>query len=135
MYLIRRASWMSLFEYKQKRKKNSVSVLCVDKKSIHTTTFSILLRHDSHTLGVDRAKVGIFKQSNQVGLGRLLQGEDGGSLEPEVGLEVLGDLADQALERELADEQVGRLLVPTDLAKRDGSCVCTYCLGLVVWWY
>jgi hypothetical protein len=40
---------------------------------------------------------------------------------PEVGLEVLGDLADEALKRQLADEELGRLLVATDLTERDGS--------------
>ena len=33
--------------------------------------------------------------------------------------EVLRDLADEALERQLADEQLGRLLVLADLAQRD----------------
>ena len=36
---------------------------------------------------------------------RLLEGDDGRRLEAEVGLEVLRDLADEALERELADEE------------------------------
>ena len=39
----------------------------------------------------------------------------------EVGLEVLGDLADEALERELADEELRGLLVPADLAESDGA--------------
>ena len=33
----------------------------------------------------------------------------------------LGDLADEALEGQLADEQISRLLVATDLAQGDGS--------------
>ena len=37
------------------------------------------------------------------------------------GLEVLGDLADEALERELADQELGRLLVPADLTESDGA--------------
>ena len=49
------------------------------------------------------------------------QGDDGRRLEAEVGLEVLGDLADEALEGELADEQLGGLLVLADLAQRDGA--------------
>lgn len=36
-------------------------------------------------------------------------------------LEVLSDLTDKTLEGELADEQLCRLLVTTDLAKSDGS--------------
>ena len=64
---------------------------------------------------------GIFKETNQVGFGSFLQGQDGRSLEAEITLEVLGDLTDQTLEGELADEEVGRLLVATDLAKRHSS--------------
>ena len=70
---------------------------------------------------MDGAEVGILEQTDEVGLGGLLEGEDGRSLEAEVALEVLGDLADEALERELADEEVGGLLVAADLAKGDGS--------------
>ena len=40
------------------------------------------------------------KEADEVGLSGLLKGKDGGSLEAEVGLEVLGDLADEALEGE-----------------------------------
>ena len=58
-----------------------------------------------------------------VGLSSLLQSEDGGSLHADVGLEVHGDLADEALEGELADEEIRRLLVATDLAEGDGSGV------------
>ena len=76
---------------------------------------------DGDALGVDGAQVGFLKEPNMVGLSSLLQSEDGGSLEAEVGLEVLGDLADEALEGELADEEIRRLLVATDLAEGDGS--------------
>jgi hypothetical protein len=80
-----------------------------------------VLRHNSNTLGVDSAQVGVFEQANKVGFGSLLKGKDGRSLEPQVTLEILGDLPDETLEGELADEQVGGLLVPADLAKGDGS--------------
>jgi hypothetical protein len=50
-----------------------------------------------------------------------LEGQDGGSLEAEVGLEVLCDLTDQTLEGQLADQEVSRLLVPTDLTESDSS--------------
>ena len=71
-----------------------------------------VLGHDGDPLGVDGAQVGVLEQADEVGLGRLLQGHHGGALEPQVGLEVLGDLPDQALEGQLADQQLGRLLVP-----------------------
>ena len=59
--------------------------------------------HDGHALGVDRAQVAVLEETHEVRLGGLLQGENGGALEAEVRLEVLGDLADQALEGQLAN--------------------------------
>jgi len=50
-----------------------------------------------------------------------LEGTDGGRLEAEVGLEVLGNLTNQTLEGELSDEELGRLLVTTDLTESDGT--------------
>ena len=46
-----------------------------------------VLGHDGDTLGVDGAQVGVLEQANQVRLGRLLQGKDGGALEAQVRLE------------------------------------------------
>jgi hypothetical protein len=76
---------------------------------------------DSHPLGVDGSKIGVLKKSDEVCLGGLLEGEDGGSLEAQVGLEVLGDLADEALERQLTDKELCALLVPPDLSEGDGA--------------
>ena len=39
----------------------------------------------------------------------------------ETNLEVLRNFTDKPLEGQLADEELGRLLVPTDLAERDGT--------------
>ena len=64
-----------------------------------------VLRHDGNALGVDGAKVGILEKTNEVSLGSLLQGHDGGALEAEVGLEVLGDLSDEALEWKLQERR------------------------------
>ena len=61
-----------------------------------------VLGHDGDPLGVDGAHVGVLEEPHEVRLRRLLQGHHGGALEPQVGLEVLGDLADQVLEREIA---------------------------------
>ena len=80
-----------------------------------------VLRHDGDTLGVDRAQVGVLEEANEVGLGSLLEGEDGRSLESKVALEVLRDLAHEALEGKLANEEVGGLLVPPDLAECHGT--------------
>ncbi len=94
---------------------------CLGALAADTTGKLDVLGHDGNTLGVDGAQVRVLEEANEVGLGGLLEGEDGGSLEAEVGLEVLGDLADETLEGELADEEVGGLLVTTDLTKGNGS--------------
>jgi len=78
-----------------------------------------VLGHDGDALGVDGAEVGVLEESDEVGLGSLLQGHDGGGLEPEVSLEVLSDLTDQTLEWRLADEQLRALLEAADLAECD----------------
>ena len=84
-----------------------------------------ILGHDGDTLGVDSAQVRILEKTYEVRLGSLLKGKDGRSLESEVALEVLGDLTNETLEGELADQKIGRLLVTTDLTKGNGS----YCRG------
>ena len=78
---------------------------------------------------MDGAQVGVLKQTNKVGLAGLLQGHDGRGLEPEVSLEVLGDLPDQALEGQLADEQLCALLVTTYLTQ--GHCARPVPVGLI----
>jgi hypothetical protein len=68
---------------------------------------------------------------------------DGRENSPEVGVELLGDLSNKPLERELLDEQVGGLLILSDLLKRPGcaraiavrlanlsSCFCALSCGL-----
>jgi histone H3 len=42
-------------------------------------------------------------------------------LESEIRLEILGNLTNQTLEGELSDEELGRLLVTTDLTESDGT--------------
>ena len=80
-----------------------------------------VLWHDGHTLGVDRAKVGVLEETDEVSLASLLQSHHRGALEAKIGLEVLSDLTDQTLERELAQKQLGGLLVTTDLTQGNGS--------------
>ena len=76
---------------------------------------------------MDGAEVGVFEEANEVGFSGLLEGEDGGALEAKVGLEVLGDLTDEALERKLADEKLRGLLVFADLPKRNGTWAVPIC--------
>lgn len=80
-----------------------------------------ILGHDRHTLGVDGAQVGILEESHQVSLASLLECHDGGALEAQIGLKVLSDFSHQTLEGQFSDEQLGALLVTTDLTESDGS--------------
>ncbi|EGC43646.1 histone [Histoplasma capsulatum var. duboisii H88] len=86
-----------------------------------TTSELDILGLDRDTLSVDGAQVGILKQRDEVSLDGLLEGTDGGRLEAKIRLEVLSDLTDETLEGEFADEELGRLLVATDLTKSDGT--------------
>ena len=80
-----------------------------------------VLWHDGDTLGMDGAQVGIFEKTNEVSLRSFLQSHDGRGLEAEISLEILSDLTDQTLERQLADEELGALLVTTDLTQSHGT--------------
>lgn len=80
-----------------------------------------VLWHDGDPLGVDGAQVCVFEESDQVGFGGFLEGSDSSRLESQVGLEVLGDLTDETLEWELSDQELGGLLVSSDLTKSDGT--------------
>ena len=70
---------------------------------------------NSNTLGVDRAEICILKKRDEVCFNGLLQGSNRRGLEAEVGFEILGNFADQALERQLANQELSGLLVSTDL--------------------
>jgi len=89
--------------------------------SAKTTSKLDVLGLNGDTLGVDSAKVSILKEGDEVSLNGLLKSTDGGRLESEVRLEVLGDFTDETLEGELSDQELGGLLVTTDLTKSDGS--------------
>ena len=78
---------------------------------------SEILGLNGHTLGVDRGKICVFEKGDEVSLSGLLQSHDGRGLESEVGLEVLSDLTNETLEGQLPDQELGRLLVPTDLSQ------------------
>ncbi|RDX80287.1 hypothetical protein CR513_39185, partial [Mucuna pruriens] len=63
------------------------------------------------------AEVGVLEETNKISLRGLLERRHGRALEAEIGLEVLRDLADQPLERELPDKKLRALLVLSDLAE------------------
>ena len=97
--------------------------ICEDLGTLSTDSAGKLdvLGHDGDTLGVDGAQVGVLKQTNKVSLASLLEGHDGRALEPQVSLEVLGNLTDQTLEGQLADEELSGLLVSPDLTESHSS--------------
>ena len=66
---------------------------------------------------MDGAQVGVLKQSNKVSLAGLLKSHDSRALEPQVSLEVLGDLSHQTLEGHLEEKQLSGLLVPPDITE------------------
>ena len=80
-----------------------------------------VLGHNSHTLGVDGAEVGILEQADEVGLAGFLKSHDGRRLEAKIGLEILGNLTHETLKRRTTNEKLGGLLVLADLAKSDSA--------------
>ena len=54
-------------------------------------------------------------------LSGFLQGANGGGLEAQIGLKVLGNFSHQALEGQLADKEVGALLKAANFSKSDGA--------------
>jgi len=95
----------------------------VDLGAFATDTASQLdvLWHDGDTFGVDGAQVSVLEETDKVGFAGFLEGHDGGALESQLCLEVLGDFSDQTLEGQLSDEELGALLVATDLTESDGT--------------
>merc|ERR1712193_293511 len=57
----------------------------------------------------------VSSNAHKISLAGLLKCHYSRTLEPQVSLEVLSYLTNKALERQLADQQLGRLLVPPDL--------------------
>ena len=80
-----------------------------------------VLGHDSYSLGVDGAEVGVLEETDEVGFRGLLEGHDGGGLESKVGLPLLGDFADESLEGELSDKKLSGLLVSSNFSESDGA--------------
>jgi hypothetical protein len=64
---------------------------------------------------VHGTEVGVFKETNEVSLSSLLECEDSGALESDILLEFRTNFADESLEGELSDEELGGLLETTDL--------------------
>jgi len=80
-----------------------------------------ILWHNSDTLGVNGAQIGVLEQSHQISLAGLLESPNGSRLEPQISFEVLSDFSYKTLERQLPDEELSGLLVSPDLTESDGS--------------
>ncbi|CAH3169055.1 unnamed protein product, partial [Porites lobata] len=80
-----------------------------------------VLWHDGDALGMDGAQVGVFKETNQVSFASFLKSHHSRALKTQVGLKILSDFSHKTLEGQLADEQLGRFLVPTDFTKSDST--------------
>ncbi|KAL0913870.1 hypothetical protein M5K25_017362 [Dendrobium thyrsiflorum] len=75
-----------------------------------------VLGHDGNPFGVDSAQICVFKETNKVCLRCLLQSQHGMALETQIRLEILCDLTNKPLERQLSDQQLGTLLVLANLS-------------------
>ena len=84
--------------------------------------------HDGDSLGVNGTQISIFEETNQVCLARFLKCSDSGALKSEISLKILSYFANKTLERSLADEQLGALLIATNLAQRNRAWSETVCL-------
>ena len=98
-----------------------ISVLCLESLSSDSSGELKILAHDSNSLGVDGAQVGVFEKADEIGFSGLLKSEDGGGLESELSSKLVGNLSNESLEGELSDEKIGGLLVLSDFSKGDGS--------------
>jgi hypothetical protein len=70
---------------------------------------------------MDSTQVSILEKTNKVCLSCLLECKNCRSLETKISLEVLSNLTNKTLERQLADEKISGLLITTDLTKSYGS--------------
>ncbi len=80
-----------------------------------------VLLHHGHAVGVDGTQVSVLEQTSQIALGSLLKGNQGGRLEAELGVDSIGDGADEALEGGLCKHEFDRLLVSLDFSDSDCS--------------
>ena len=81
-----------------------------------------ILGHDCYTLSMNSTQVGIFEETNKVRLSSFLKSENSRSLETKIAFgEILSDFTHKTLERQLADEEVSRLLVTADFTECHSS--------------
>jgi hypothetical protein len=69
--------------------------------------------HDSYALRMDGTQVGVLKKTDQVCFGSLLKCHDCSALEAEIGLEILGNFTNEALEGKLERQVRGQQVKST----------------------
>lgn len=72
---------------------------------------------DRHTLCINGAKIHVFEQPNEVDFSRLLERSQSRRLKTKVVMKLSSDLAYQPLERDLADEELCRLLIESNFSQ------------------
>ena len=103
--------------------------ICLSSFTTHSPGELDVFGHDGHTLGVDRAKVSVFEQANEIRLACFLQSHNSTALEPQVSFEVLSYFTYQTLERQLAQKQLSRLLVASDFSQ--SNCAGPVAMGFL----
>jgi len=89
--------------------------------SANPTRQLYVLWHDGHALAVDRTQVRVLKQSDQIRFRGFLKRGDRCALKSKFRVEVLRNLANQALERQFSDQQLRALLIAANLPQRYGT--------------
>lgn len=80
-----------------------------------------VLGHHRYPLGMKCAEEGVFEEFHEVGFCCFLQAQQGSRLKSEITLEILRNLAHEAGEWGFPDKQRCGLLIPPDLAQRNGA--------------
>ena len=80
-----------------------------------------VLLHDSLPLSVNCAQVGVFKKTDDVGFGSLLDGKEGGGLEAQVRVVISAHGPHKSLEGGSGQQIFETFLIPLYLSKNDSS--------------
>ena len=70
---------------------------------------------------MDGAEVGVFEETDHVGLRGFLESEDSGGLESEIVLELRSDFSYESLEGKFSDEEFSALLESSDFSESNSS--------------
>jgi hypothetical protein len=81
---------------------NKTIVISLRSLSTKTSGKLNILWLDSNSLGMDGSQVSVFNEINEVGLTGFSECSNGGRLESQVCLKILGNLTNETLERELS---------------------------------